>query len=126
MVNVSFDGSPLGSTFAWTNDNPAIGLPATGSGNIAFASANVSSSEVANITVTPVIGPCSGEPVTFTITVNPVPPTNLPPTANAGPDQSVASGAAVTLSGSGSDPDVGDVLSYAWPQTGGSLLDRAI
>jgi PKD repeat protein len=38
---------------------------------------------------------------------------NRPPVANAGPDKSVVAGTAVTLSGSGSDPD-GTVASYAW------------
>lgn len=40
-------------------------------------------------------------------------PANLPPTANAGPDQSVTTGATVQLSGSGSDPE-GAVLTFAW------------
>jgi hypothetical protein len=41
------------------------------------------------------------------------------PTANAGPDQTVAPGASVSLDGTGSsDPD-GDGLSYAWTQTAG-------
>ncbi|NJR13152.1 MAG: autotransporter outer membrane beta-barrel domain-containing protein [Phyllobacteriaceae bacterium] len=44
------------------------------------------------------------------------------PTANAGPDQpAVASGATVTLNGSGShDPDAGTTLTYAWTQTSGT------
>ena len=46
---------------------------------------------------------------------------NEAPTANAGPNQfAVQPGQAVTLSGSGSDPDAGDTLSYAWTQTGGT------
>ena len=45
---------------------------------------------------------------------------NLPPTANAGPDQSVAAGATVTLAGSGNDPDGGpSPLSFAWTQVSG-------
>jgi predicted RNA-binding protein with TRAM domain len=45
---------------------------------------------------------------------------NLPPAANAGPDQTVDEGAAVTLDGSNStDPDDG-IASYSWSQTGGS------
>jgi bacterial leucyl aminopeptidase len=45
---------------------------------------------------------------------------NLPPTANAGPDQSVATGTLVTLSGSGSDPDGGPgPLTFAWSQVSG-------
>ena len=38
---------------------------------------------------------------------------NDPPKANAGPDQEVVSGDAVTLAGSGTDPE-GEKLSYAW------------
>jgi hypothetical protein len=45
---------------------------------------------------------------------------NLPPAANAGPDQTVDEGAAVTLDGSNStDPDDG-IASYSWSQTGAS------
>ena len=48
---------------------------------------------------------------------------NEAPTANAGPNQIfVQPGATVTLSGSGSDPDAGDTLSYAWARTGGELV----
>ena len=44
---------------------------------------------------------------------------NEAPTADAGTDQAdVKQGAAVTLSGSGADPDSGDTLSYAWTQSG--------
>jgi hypothetical protein len=50
---------------------------------------------------------------------------NRPPTASAGPAQSVAAGAAVQLSGSGSDPDQ-DIISYSWtftkPQGSGATL----
>ena len=45
---------------------------------------------------------------------------NDAPTADAGADQtSIAPGATVTLSGTGSDPNAGDTLGYAWTQTGG-------
>ena len=56
---------------------------------------------------------------TVTITVNP--PANAAPTANAGSDQgSVASGATVTLDGSGSSDSDGSIASYAWSRTGGT------
>ena len=55
---------------------------------------------------------------------------NEAPTARAGADQpNVEQGAAVTLSGEGSDPDAGDALTYAWTQTGGgtvTLSDAAV
>ena len=42
---------------------------------------------------------------------------NDPPTANAGADQTVSEGMAVTLAGSGSDPEDA-ALTYAWRQSG--------
>ncbi len=46
---------------------------------------------------------------------------NDTPSANAGEDLiNVAEFTEVTLRGSGSDPDRGDVLTYAWEQTGGT------
>jgi hypothetical protein len=46
---------------------------------------------------------------------------NDPPTADAGPNQTVDEGSAVTLNGSNSfDPDFGDSITYQWIQTGGT------
>ena len=48
---------------------------------------------------------------------------NEAPTAEAGTDQAdVAPGSQVTLGGTGTDPDAGDTLSYAWTQTGGTSV----
>ena len=70
---INFTGTS-GATFNWTNNNTAIGLAASGTGNIAsFTAANVTSQQVATITVTPVLGSQTGTPVTFTITVKPKP-----------------------------------------------------
>jgi len=51
-----------------------------------------------------------------------VPGQNTAPTANAGPDQTVAPGATVNIAGSATDPDVGDTLTYAWIQTAGPAV----
>jgi gliding motility-associated-like protein len=63
-------------TFNWTNDNPAINLGASGTGNIAgfTAATNISGlPQIANISVIGTKNGCAGPAVLFTITVNPEP-----------------------------------------------------
>ena len=50
------------------------------------------------------------------------PPVNRVPTVSAGADQSVAEMTVVNLNGSGSDPDAGDTLTFAWTQTAGQSV----
>ena len=60
---------------------------------------------------------------TDTVTITVTPPPNTPPTAHAGPDQTVTSGAAVSLNGSVSSAnDGGQTLTYSWNQTGGPAV----
>jgi hypothetical protein len=81
---VNFTSPVTGGTllYNWVNDTPAMGLPASGSGNIpSFTPLNTSASPVtATITITPSISnagkTCAGTPSTFTITVNPTPVIN--------------------------------------------------
>ncbi len=56
---------------------------------------------------------------TVTITVN---ADNDAPTANAGPDQSIAENAVVTLDGTGSTDPEGQALTYTWVQTSGPAV----
>ncbi len=66
-------------TFTWTNDQPAIGLTASGNGDIpSFTAVNTGDSPlIATISVIPhfTFGTllCDGQPKIFTITVNPIP-----------------------------------------------------
>ena len=92
---VNFTGSVFGTIYNWTNSNTSIGLAASGAGNIAsFVATNATNvAQVATITVTPNYTngvTCPGTPITFTITVNPIPTVN--PIAN----QTVCAGATVT------------------------------
>ena len=64
------------TTFSWTNDNTAIGLDATGTGNIDITATNTTDEPlIANIVVTPSFendgDTNTGDSTTFTITVNP-------------------------------------------------------
>jgi gliding motility-associated-like protein len=90
---VNFTGT-AGTTFNWTNNNTSIGLGASGTGNIgSFTAVNGGGAAVtATITVTPVLGPCTGTPQTFTITVNPNPiiaVAGVNPTICAGTDGTI-------------------------------------
>lgn len=67
---VSFVTLPSGLSTSWTNDNPAIGLATSGSGNISsYAAPSVTSNQTGNITVTPSNGACVGTGVSFSILV---------------------------------------------------------
>ncbi|MBI3136523.1 MAG: gliding motility-associated C-terminal domain-containing protein [Bacteroidetes bacterium] len=95
---INFSGTVSGTTYTWTNTTPAIGLAASGSGNIAsFTATNAGTTpSVASLAVTPAANGCSGPVQNFTITVNPT------PTVNAISNQVVCAGAttsAIIMSG---------------------------
>ena len=74
----TFSGATTGTVYSWTNSTPSIGLAASGTGNISFTALNTTSAPVvATIIVTPSFAnggtTCTGTPITFTITVNPLP-----------------------------------------------------
>lgn len=72
----SFSSTPPGASYTWSNSNTAIGLAASGTGNVpAFTAVNSTNAPVlATITVIPSINNgCVGIPSTYTITVNPTP-----------------------------------------------------
>ena len=85
---VNFSGSPAGTTYSWTNSNPAIGLPASGTGNIAsFTATNGGNAPITGtISVTTSANSCGGGSTSFTITVNPT------ATVNAVANQTVCNG----------------------------------
>ena len=78
---MSFSSTIPGETFSWTNSSVAVGLASSGTGNISsFTATNTGSTVlVANITVTPSSGSCSGTPQIVSVTVNPTPVVSTPP-----------------------------------------------
>jgi len=111
---VTFSGAVSGTTYNWTNSSPSIGLPASGSGNIAsFTAINTgATAQTATIIVTPSGSGCSGSTTSFTITVNPT------PSVNAVADQTLCGNAAtanVVLSGGVSG------TTYAWTNSNPSI-----
>ncbi len=75
-ATIIFDGSVGGATYIWTNSNSTIGLSGNGVGDIqSFPATDTSATlpVIATITVTPEKDACTGDPVTFTFTVNPTP-----------------------------------------------------
>ncbi|MCB0403000.1 MAG: gliding motility-associated C-terminal domain-containing protein [Flavobacteriales bacterium] len=80
----AFVSNPAGGTFTWTNSNTAIGLAASGSGNTpAFTATNATSAPITStVTVTPTVNGCIGNPINYTITVNPTPTVTVPANAS--------------------------------------------
>ena len=78
--------------------------------------------EIAAYSITDLDGTNTEGPITSDSKAGFAVPANRAPVANAGPDQSVDTGARVTLAGSATDPDTGDNLVYSWAQTGGSTV----
>ncbi len=103
VSQVTFGSTLTGITYEWTNSNTAIGAAASGTGNFpSFTATNAGSSPITSVvTVTPSLGDCDGTPITFNITINPL------PVVDAGTLQTVCAGTQVTLAGSGAS-------TYTW------------
>lgn len=108
---IQFTGTA--TSYNWTNNTPAIGLAASGTGDIAsFRAVNPSTTTVtATITVTPVSASCTGTPISFTITVKPSPRVVVTPNTTCG-------GPCNSMTASGAD-------SYIWSPITGLYLDCA-
>lgn len=109
----TFASTPTGASFTWTNSNTAIGLAASGSGNIAsFAAANTGNTTIiATVTVTPTISGTAGTPSSYTITVNPNAPNPGIPTVTVPANSTIDNKGSVATTNFASSPAGG---SFTW------------
>ncbi|WP_083918229.1 PKD domain-containing protein [Methylosarcina fibrata] len=116
------DNSPSPLTYSWTQTSgPTVTLTGADTAQPSFTPGEAGT-YVFSLVVNDGLANSSADSVT--ITVNAATGSNTAPTAQAGPDQSVALGALVALDGTGSsDPDNGpSALTYSWTQTGGPTV----
>ena len=99
-------------TYSWShNSTLTISLADPAALDTSFTAPNVSEDTPVEFTLRVSDGTASvSDGVIITIQDS----ANTPPTVNAGPDQEVAEGSTVTLSGTASDDDPGDDLTYSW------------
>ena len=107
------------ASYLWTQTaGPTVTLSSPSVASPTFVSPSTGSGAVSltfTLTVTDGFGKIAIDTCFVNVTRN-----NLPPTADAGPGQTLNEGVTVTLDGSkSSDPD-GSIASYLWTQTGGS------
>jgi len=108
------------ATYEWVVDNSSVCAPLSGDGNFpAFTACNTGlGPQVATITVTPYFShletPCSGDPKSFTITVNPTPTMSLPS------DQTVCNGN-YTTAVHFTSANTGGTVTYTWTNTDPSI-----
>ena len=104
-------------SYQWTEGNTILGTSAIVAVNLAVGSHTVV------LTVTDTAGNADGDVVVITVSAG---APNQVPVANAGPDQTVSLGGAVTLNGSASfDPD-GSITGHSWSFGDGGTASVAV
>ena len=99
-------------TYSWTHDgDPAITITGSDSLSASFTAPDVAADTTITVTLTVDDGTVE---VSDTLQVTIADSPNSSPTVNAGQDQEVVEGATVALSGTASDDDPEDTLTYSW------------
>lgn len=110
----SSDADGTIAAYAWTQTGgTSVTLSSASTATSGFTAPSTSGALTFQLTVTDNGGASHSDTITVTV--------NAPPTADAGADRTVSAGAAVSLTGSGTDSD-GTIAGYAWTQTAGSAV----
>ena len=111
----SSDSNGTIATYAWTQTSgTAVTITSPATATPSFAAPASAGALSFQLTVTDNGGASHSDTVTVTV--------NAIPVANAGADQTVSAGAAVSLAGSATDAD-GSIANYSWAQTAGLRSD---
>ena len=120
LTGSATDDDPI-AAWAWTQvAGPDVAISSADQPNATFDAPVVTMATelVFRLTVTDADGTTDSDDVTVTLL-----PLNTPPIVNAGPNQVVASGDTVTLSGSASDPNLSTATVDAiWTQVAGTMV----
>ncbi len=120
-VTVTLDGSGSSDSdgtitdYSWAyNGTTLTGVKPT------FTAATVGAFTI-TLTVTDNAGATATDTMILTVNDTPPPPSNVPPVANAGADQTVTRGATVTLNAEASSDSDGMITDYSWSYNGTTL-----
>jgi hypothetical protein len=112
------------ASFSWQQDSgPAVEITDADMAFSSFVAPMIDAPQelIFRFVVTDNDGAVGSDTVRVSISNDPIPTMNQPPTADAGVDQTVDEGAIVSLFGAGADSD-GTVISYSWEQDSGTAV----
>ena len=107
------EDDPLSYSWRQSGSNPTVPLTGASTATPTFTAPELTGDTTLTFELTVTAGGASATDAVAVV----IQADNDPPTANAGDDQTVSEGTAVTLVGSGTDPE-DDPLSYSWRQSG--------
>ncbi|MGS2720378.1 PKD domain-containing protein [Paraglaciecola aestuariivivens] len=120
LVASASDSDGSIASYAWTQTaGTTVDLGNANTASLTLTAPSVENDETLTFSVTVLDDEGASNTDSVNVTVINV---NLGPSVNAGTDQSVDEEASFSLLASASDPD-GSIVSYAWSQTSGSLVD---
>jgi len=108
------------TSYSWTQTaGPSVSLSGANTQTPSFTAPGVSTNTILTFQLTVTDNNSATDSDSVNITVNNV---IVPPTANAGSDQTVQEGTTVNLDGSASNDSDGSITTYSWSQTAGPAV----